>query len=88
MVLSHHVQPQRVCDEQPRQQRLALQGVILNGFLLLRRGLFPLLCELVLQRGHADVHGQRSAHQAVSLGGWKLQLLGEDVAQRCAHQGV
>lgn len=88
VVVRHHVQPELVPDAELVQQRRARHGVVRDGLLLLGRERLALQCQVVLQRGHADVHRDRGAHQRVALGRGQAQLAREQVAQRGAYQRV
>ncbi|MPN50539.1 hypothetical protein SDC9_198166 [bioreactor metagenome] len=68
MVVLHAVQPERVTHHEPLQHQPALCGVLLDCFGLLAAQRCTLLGQLVLQHGHADVHGQGGPDQHVALG--------------------
>lgn len=88
VVLADHVEPEVVGDVQVLEHVLALARVVGDCLLLRRGGGFALHRQFVLHLRHADVHGERRAHQGVAFVVGQAEFARHDVAQRAADQRV
>ncbi len=89
VVVAHGLQPHLVGHPQLGQHRGRAGGVVFHGGNLAGGQGLGLLCELVLQLGHGNVHGQARSAQAAHLGGRPPQhFAGHHHADAADQHGV